>query len=693
PEPPSYDLETKYKDDIIVRQGGVIRLCIPIKGKPNPICKWTKDGCELPQKSMIATSEDNTELVLKEAIREDSGTYSLMLENKCGKKMVHIKVKIIGPPAPPEGPLRFDDIQAHSVKVSWKPPADDGGSEILGYIVERRKVPKAAWYTVDTRCQIIGRPLPEIKWYRHGKELLESRKYAMSSDGRTHSLKVLADAQEDEGIYTCKAVNEAGETETSGKLVLEAPPQINPGYPLKEKYYAGCGTSLRLHVVYIGRPEPKIMWFHNTKPLEPSNKVIIENTDHYTHLVIKDVHRKDAGKYKVWFRNLFGTVDTILDVDIQARDTHYTVINLFGKTSYQFRVIAENKFGQSEPSEPTSPVVTKEDKSRVLNYDEEVDDVTEVSTSKAPNSEMKNLYNKYMIAEELGRGNFGIVHRCIEISSEKTFMVKFVKVKGADQAIVKKEIATLNLSRHKNFLCLHESFESPEELVMIYDFNSGVDIFERIASPDFELTERVIVKYIKQVCEALAFLHSKSFGHFDIKPENIVYTTRKGTNIKIIEMGQARHLTPGDSVKIQFTTPEYCAPEIHQHDLVSTVTDMWSVGVLAYEYLPCIPATHLHLKALHVCWSDGAGGGKHLGMGRKGLRGGKYPPSGASSPADPHNHPRSLKSTQGGGSRPIQTGAQSSGTTGHHRAWGSQPDPTTEEKLSPPHHSINSQTT
>uniref|UniRef100_A0A3B3QEY2 Protein kinase domain-containing protein n=1 Tax=Paramormyrops kingsleyae TaxID=1676925 RepID=A0A3B3QEY2_9TELE len=211
-----------------------------------------------------------------------------------------------------------------------------------------------------------------------------------------------------------------------------------------------------------------------------------------------------------------------------------------------------------------------------------MDDVTEVSTSKAPNSEMKNLYNKYMIAEELGRGNFGIVHRCIEISSEKTFMVKFVKVKGADQAIVKKEIATLNLSRHKNFLCLHESFESPEELVMIYDFNSGVDIFERIASPDFELTERVIVKYIKQVCEALAFLHSKSFGHFDIKPENIVYTTRKGTNIKIIEMGQARHLTPGDSVKIQFTTPEYCAPEIHQHDLVSTVTDMWSVGVLAY---------------------------------------------------------------------------------------------------------------
>uniref|UniRef100_A0A8C9V411 Protein kinase domain-containing protein n=1 Tax=Scleropages formosus TaxID=113540 RepID=A0A8C9V411_SCLFO len=211
--------------------------------------------------------------------------------------------------------------------------------------------------------------------------------------------------------------------------------------------------------------------------------------------------------------------------------------------------------------------------------------VQKVTAAKAPHSDTKNLHNKYMIAEELGRGQFAIVHRCTEVSSEKTYMVKFVKVKGADQAVVKKEIATLNVARHRNFLCLHESFESPEELVMIYDFISGVDIFERIATPDFELTERVIVNYIKQICEALAFLHSKSYGHFDIKPENIVYTTRKSTKIKIIEMGQARHLTPGDTIKIQFTAPEYCAPEIHQHDLVSTVTDMWSVGVLAYVLL------------------------------------------------------------------------------------------------------------
>ncbi len=69
-----------------------------------------------------------------------------------------------------------------------------------------------------------------------------------------------------------------------------------------------------------------------------------------------------------------------------------------------------------------------------------------------------------------------------------------------------------------------------------------------------------------------------------------------------------------------------------------------------------------------------------LGMGRKASEGAKYPPSGASSPADPHRHPRYPKSAQGGGPRPIQTRA--------HGSPGGPPDPTAEEKL--PHPIIQS---
>lgn len=394
---------------------------------------------------------------------------------------------------------------------------------------------------------------------------------------------------------------------------------------------------VNIKIPFGGKPDPVITWQKGQDLIDSNGHYQVIVTRSFTSLVFPNgVEKKDAGFYIVCAKNRFGIDQQTVELDVadvpdpprgvkasdvsrdsvtlnwvapandggsrvisyiiekcpttaerwervaQSRDTRYTIINLFGGTSYQFRVIAVNKFGQSASSETSGPVMTKEDKSRVLLYDREVDDTGRVPKGKAPHSEAKNLHNKYSIAEELGRGQFGIVHRCVDISSEKTYMAKFVKVRGADQAIVKKEIATLKLAKHTNYLLLHESFDSPEELVMIYDFISGVDIFERLSTADFELNEWEIVNYIRQVCSALEFLHAESYGHFDIRPENIVYTTRTSSNVKIIELGQSRHLTPGDQIKIQYTTAEYAAPEIHQCDMVSSVTDMWSVGVLAY---------------------------------------------------------------------------------------------------------------
>lgn len=137
---------------------------MPIKGKPHPICKWSKDGGAVSTKAMIASTEDASELVIKGAERSDSGVYDLLLENKVGKKKAQIKVKVISRPSAPEGPMVFEEIQATSVKVSWKAPTDNGSSEILGYIVERREATRNAWYTVDSRVtdtQLVVKGLKE----------------------------------------------------------------------------------------------------------------------------------------------------------------------------------------------------------------------------------------------------------------------------------------------------------------------------------------------------------------------------------------------------------------------------------------------------------------------------------------------------------------------------------------------------
>uniref|UniRef100_A0A3P9M5Q9 Ig-like domain-containing protein n=1 Tax=Oryzias latipes TaxID=8090 RepID=A0A3P9M5Q9_ORYLA len=158
-------------------------------------------------------------------------------------------------------------------------------------------------------CGIIGRPLPEIKWYRFGKELIQSRKYKMSSDGRNHSLSILTDEQEDEGMYTCRAINEAGEIETSGKLRLQAAPQFHPGFPLKEKYFAGAGTNVRFGVTITVHPEPQVIWLKNGERIKPGDddrKYTFTSDKGLYQLMIHNLDLNDDAEYMVMAHNKFG---------------------------------------------------------------------------------------------------------------------------------------------------------------------------------------------------------------------------------------------------------------------------------------------------------------------------------------------------------------------------------------------------
>lgn len=400
------------------------------------------------------------------------------------------------------------------------------------------------------------------------------------------------------------------------------------------------GDHITIKIPISGKPEPTITWQKGQEILSNSPYHQVINTRSFTSLVFqKGMQRKDTGYYIITAKNRFGMDKQTIEVNVtdipdapkglvvsdiardsitltweppasdggsdiigytvekcpttsdrwiragQTTDCSITILNIFGKTKYQFRVIAENQFGLSPPSEPTEPITTKEDKSVIRNYDEEVDETREITKEEALFYKVKELSSKYIISEELARSQFGLVHRCVEIATKKTFMAKFIKVKGTDRELVLREIEALNMARHKNIIYLHEYFESMEEIILIFEFISGVDIFERLGTSNFELTEQEIVRYLRQVCSALKFMHSHNFGHFDIRPDNIVYTTRRSTTIKIIEMGQARLLVPGENIRMLFSAPEYYAPEVHRHDLVSTATDMWSVGVLAYVLL------------------------------------------------------------------------------------------------------------
>uniref|UniRef100_A0A3B4T9L9 Protein kinase domain-containing protein n=1 Tax=Seriola dumerili TaxID=41447 RepID=A0A3B4T9L9_SERDU len=67
-------------------------------------------------------------------------------------------------------------------------------------------------------------------------------------------------------------------------------------------------------------------------------------------------------------------------------------------------------------------------------------------TSPNWSSKRRTRMTLYIISEELARCQFGAVHRCVEIATKKTFMAKFIKVKGTDRELVLREIEALNVA-------------------------------------------------------------------------------------------------------------------------------------------------------------------------------------------------------------------------------------------------------
>lgn len=85
----------------------------------------------------------------------------------------------------------------------------------------------------------------------------------------------------------------------------------------------------------------------------------------------------------------------------------------------------------------------------------------------------------------------------------------------------------------------------------------GGELFERVIEDDYVLTEKACTIFVRQICEAVDFLHSKDVLHLDLKPENVLCLTKTGNRIKIIDFGMARRYDPSKKLQVLFGTAEF----------------------------------------------------------------------------------------------------------------------------------------
>ncbi|KAF7496490.1 Myosin light chain kinase 3 [Sarcoptes scabiei] len=157
------------------------------------------------------------------------------------------------------------------------------------------------------------------------------------------------------------------------------------------------------------------------------------------------------------------------------------------------------------------------------------------------------------------KGKFGIVRRCHEKSTNKKLAAKFINTTcPQDRKDVEREVDIMCSLQHPRLLQLYDAFDDGKNQMSCAIF-------------------------VRQICEGLDYIHSKSIIHLDMKPENVLCVTRTGNRIKLIDFGFARKYDKG--LQVMFGTPEFAAPEVINFEDVGYTTDMWAVGVITYVLL------------------------------------------------------------------------------------------------------------
>ncbi|XP_054912368.1 calcium/calmodulin-dependent protein kinase type II delta 1 chain isoform X2 [Poeciliopsis prolifica] len=201
--------------------------------------------------------------------------------------------------------------------------------------------------------------------------------------------------------------------------------------------------------------------------------------------------------------------------------------------------------------------------------------------------------DEYQLYEELGKGAFSVVKRCMKISTGYEYAAKIIntkKLSARDHQKLEREARICRLLKHANIVRLHDSISEEGFHYLVFDLVTGGELFEDIVAREY-YSEADASHCIQQILEAVLHCHQMGVVHRDLKPENLLLASKlKGAAVKLADFGLAIEVQGDQQAWFGFAgTPGYLSPEVLRKDPYGKPVDMWACGVILYILLVGYP--------------------------------------------------------------------------------------------------------
>jgi len=246
----------------------------------------------------------------------------------------------------------------------------------------------------------------------------------------------------------------------------------------------------------------------------------------------------------------------------------------------ELKVVKEQKPSSSQFKIPAAPMLPKKKPAKKVQAEENVE-----STEKAKKKQEPFNLDMFDVGRALGKGKFGNVYLARE---QKTKYVLALKVMFKNELKkhgvvhqVRREVEIQSHLRHPHILRLYGYFHDEKRVYVLLEYAPNGELYKYLQKCG-KFDETTAATYAWQISQALIYCHTRNVIHRDIKPENILLD--KNMNLKMADFGWSVH-TPNDKRGTMCGTLDYLPPEMIKGSKYDSSVDLWTLGVLCYEFL------------------------------------------------------------------------------------------------------------